>query len=181
MAIVTPKISGRSPSKLDANIIFRSKLTPELVPQSRGRIDGNREAAVPDGRTLRRPAVLPSSAALSAATPTDSAVPVRWLTTSPATPAGAEPVRSLYVHVPFCAHKCEYCAFYSAPPSGDVVNRYVAALVRELELIAPDCRPNTIFFGGGTPSLLRGAEIAVAPGDRLCLVGRNGSGKSTLL
>ena len=69
-------------------------------------------------------------------------------------PMSTEPVRSLYIHVPFCAHKCEYCAFYSAPPSGDVVNRYVAALVRELELIAPDCRPNTIFFGGGTPSLL---------------------------
>lgn len=67
---------------------------------------------------------------------------------------GPAPVRSLYVHVPFCAHKCEYCAFYSAPPSGDVVNRYIAALVRELELIAPDCRPDTIFFGGGTPSML---------------------------
>jgi len=66
----------------------------------------------------------------------------------------SDPVRSLYVHVPFCAHKCEYCAFYSAPPGGDQVQRYVAALVRELELIAPECRPETIFFGGGTPSLL---------------------------
>lgn len=65
-----------------------------------------------------------------------------------------EPVRSLYVHVPFCAHKCEYCAFYSAPPSGGVIERYVGALVKELELIAAECRPTTIFFGGGTPSLL---------------------------
>lgn len=72
-----------------------------------------------------------------------------------ASPApGTAPVRSLYVHVPFCAHKCEYCAFYSAPPSGDVMTRYVNALVRELELIAPRCQPETIFFGGGTPSLL---------------------------
>lgn len=63
-------------------------------------------------------------------------------------------VRHLYVHVPFCAHKCEYCAFYSAPPSGDQVNRYVDAIVRELELVAPRCQPETIFFGGGTPSLL---------------------------
>lgn len=64
------------------------------------------------------------------------------------------PVTSLYVHVPFCARKCEYCAFYSEAANGEVVNRYVAALVRELEFIADDCRPGTIFFGGGTPSLL---------------------------
>jgi oxygen-independent coproporphyrinogen-3 oxidase len=91
---------------------------------------------------------------LSGTSTASSPAPLRWLTTVPGGVAGAEPVRSLYVHVPFCAHKCEYCAFYSAPPSGDVVNRYVAALVRELELIAPDCRPETVFFGGGTPSLL---------------------------
>ena len=69
-------------------------------------------------------------------------------------PAVPAPVRGLYVHVPFCAHKCEYCAFYSAPAGGDQINRYVQALVRELELIAPDCQPNTVFFGGGTPSML---------------------------
>ncbi len=66
----------------------------------------------------------------------------------------SEPVRSLYVHVPFCAQKCEYCAFYSEASSGELVNRYVDALVRELELVAGDLRPQTIFFGGGTPSLL---------------------------
>ena len=46
--------------------------------------------------------------------------------------AGDAPVRSLYVHVPFCAHKCEYCAFYSGPAPGEVIQRYVDALVREL-------------------------------------------------
>ena len=61
---------------------------------------------------------------------------------------------SLYIHVPFCAHKCEYCAFYSHAPSGEVVNRYVAALVREMETLAGQIRPRTVFFGGGTPSLL---------------------------
>ena len=40
------------------------------------------------------------------------------------------PVTSLYLHVPFCAHKCEYCAFYSAVPKEDLVSRYVNALVR---------------------------------------------------
>jgi oxygen-independent coproporphyrinogen-3 oxidase len=63
-------------------------------------------------------------------------------------------VTSLYVHVPFCAQKCVYCAFYSEASSGELVNRYVAALVRELEIVADDLKPKTIFFGGGTPSLL---------------------------
>jgi oxygen-independent coproporphyrinogen-3 oxidase len=58
------------------------------------------------------------------------------------------------VHLPFCAQKCEYCAFYSGPASGDLIQRYVQALLLELEIIAQDCRPKTVFFGGGTPSLL---------------------------
>jgi oxygen-independent coproporphyrinogen III oxidase len=65
-----------------------------------------------------------------------------------------QPVRSFYVHVPFCAHKCEYCAFYSHPASGDLVNRYVSALIREITATGDTFRPRTIFFGGGTPSLL---------------------------
>ena len=64
------------------------------------------------------------------------------------------PVTSLYVHVPFCAQKCDYCAFYSEASSGELINRYVNALVRELEIVAADSKPKTIFFGGGTPSLL---------------------------
>ena len=56
--------------------------------------------------------------------------------------------------MPFCAHKCEYCAFYSEASSGDIVGRYVSALVREIELVASDLRPRTVFFGGGTPSIL---------------------------
>ena len=66
----------------------------------------------------------------------------------------AEPIASLYVHVPFCARKCLYCAFYSEPSTGEEMDRYVAALIRELERVAADLRPRTIFFGGGTPSLL---------------------------
>jgi len=63
-------------------------------------------------------------------------------------------VTSLYVHVPFCAQKCAYCAFYSEAASGDRVNRYVDALVGELGIVANDLKPRTVFFGGGTPSLL---------------------------
>ena len=63
-------------------------------------------------------------------------------------------VQSLYVHVPFCATKCEYCAFYSEASSGEQMNRYVDALIREMELVAPAVQPRTVFFGGGTPSIL---------------------------
>jgi oxygen-independent coproporphyrinogen-3 oxidase len=61
---------------------------------------------------------------------------------------------SLYVHVPFCAQKCAYCAFYSEAAGGVLINRYVRALTREMELVAPDLKPRTVFFGGGTPSIL---------------------------
>ncbi|HLP78721.1 MAG TPA: radical SAM family heme chaperone HemW [Candidatus Paceibacterota bacterium] len=63
-------------------------------------------------------------------------------------------IESLYVHVPFCAQKCAYCAFYSEASSGDLVNRYISALIREMEIVADDLKPRTVFFGGGTPSLL---------------------------
>src|SRR5262245_37896827 len=63
-------------------------------------------------------------------------------------------VSSLYVHVPCRSLKLEYCAFYSETATGELVNRYVAALIREMQWVAEDLRPRTIFFGGGTPSLL---------------------------
>src|SRR5687768_11570002 len=75
-----------------------------------------------------------------------------------------QPVRSLYVHVPFCAQKCSYCAFYSEASQGELINRFVDSLVREIELVAPrlsltpspsrSALPATVFFGGGTPSIL---------------------------
>jgi oxygen-independent coproporphyrinogen-3 oxidase len=95
-------------------------------------------------------------------------------TPSVAPPAALpEPVRSLYIHVPFCAHKCEYCAFYSEASGGELINRYVAALVRELELVAGELRPQTVFFGGGTPSLLnlRQWETILSAMQRLGLTG----------
>ena len=80
---------------------------------------------------------------------------------------------SLYVHVPFCAHKCEYCAFYSEAAAGETVNRYVASLIREMELVAREVRPRTVFFGGGTPSLLnlRQWEQILAAMERFDLLG----------
>jgi len=63
-------------------------------------------------------------------------------------------VRSLYVHVPFCAQKCSYCAFYSEASQGELIQRYTDTLVRELALVAGELKPDTVFFGGGTPSIL---------------------------
>jgi oxygen-independent coproporphyrinogen-3 oxidase len=82
-------------------------------------------------------------------------------------------IASLYVHVPFCAQKCAYCAFYSEASSGELINRYTAALVREMEIVAGDLKPKTIFFGGGTPSLLnlRQWETILQAMEKLNLLG----------
>jgi oxygen-independent coproporphyrinogen-3 oxidase len=63
-------------------------------------------------------------------------------------------VEHLYIHVPFCAAKCHYCAFYSEPGSIKKMTGYVDSLLRELDRFAPQLAPQTTFFGGGTPSLL---------------------------
>ena len=67
---------------------------------------------------------------------------------------GSSKVEHLYVHVPFCAAKCNYCAFYSEAGSAAKMEDYVDALLLELEIYAAQLVPKTIFFGGGTPSLL---------------------------
>src|SRR5437764_13832945 len=72
-------------------------------------------------------------------------------------PAAVAP--GLYVHVPFCFHKCHYCDFYSITrQTPERMTRFVDLLLREAEMWtgddAPTVSPRTIFFGGGTPSLL---------------------------
>lgn len=67
-------------------------------------------------------------------------------------------MRSLYVHVPFCAHRCGYCAFVTTDERPELHTRYVAGLQREFqarqhELSGTDSF-DTIFIGGGTPTLL---------------------------
>ncbi|HEY5624888.1 MAG TPA: radical SAM protein, partial [Dehalococcoidia bacterium] len=64
---------------------------------------------------------------------------------------------SLYLHVPFCSLKCSYCDFNSYARLDDLVPEFVDALCTELALWAPIVRERpvaTVFFGGGTPSLL---------------------------
>ena len=66
----------------------------------------------------------------------------------------------LYLHIPYCFSKCRYCDFYSHPGERGVPEAYVDALLRELHRFAPDAplRPDTVYFGGGTPSLLTPAQ-----------------------
>lgn len=76
------------------------------------------------------------------------------------------PVGGLYVHIPFCFHKCHYCDFYSITrQTPERMDRFVDRLLREAERWGsaqpgPTPRPRTIFFGGGTPSLLPFAAMA---------------------
>lgn len=70
-------------------------------------------------------------------------------------------VDGMYVHIPFCAHKCHYCDFYSITrQSGERMANFVDQVLAEAAFwtgssdIIPQIVPRTIFFGGGTPSLL---------------------------
>lgn len=64
----------------------------------------------------------------------------------------------IYLHIPYCKSKCRYCDFYSAPGTRAVPQAYVDALLRELKKNAR--RPDTLYFGGGTPALLSPAQVS---------------------
>lgn len=68
----------------------------------------------------------------------------------------------LYLHIPFCAQKCRYCDFLSAPCSEQDLAAYVEALVQEIRAYEgrfAEYKVTSIFFGGGTPSLLSGEQV----------------------
>ncbi|MCX7798308.1 MAG: radical SAM family heme chaperone HemW [Melioribacter sp.] len=63
---------------------------------------------------------------------------------------------SIYIHVPFCEHKCIYCDFYSIITK-DKIDEYIGSLKKEISFFAdqyPNRKITSIYFGGGTPSLL---------------------------
>jgi oxygen-independent coproporphyrinogen-3 oxidase len=75
------------------------------------------------------------------------------------------PTAALYIHIPFCEKRCIYCDFYTVAGVASRIPDYVAALKKEIVLRAADSfwqrqRFATIFFGGGTPSLLSPQQIA---------------------
>ncbi|VAX39720.1 Hypothetical radical SAM family enzyme in heat shock gene cluster, similarity with CPO of BS HemN-type, partial [hydrothermal vent metagenome] len=77
---------------------------------------------------------------------------VEKLASAPATTT-IGPVRSLYIHIPFCFHKCHYCDFYSLVDTRDRQAPFVDRLIAELAALAPLTQGEplrTIFIGGGT-------------------------------
>ncbi|MDO5403434.1 MAG: radical SAM family heme chaperone HemW [Eubacteriales bacterium] len=72
----------------------------------------------------------------------------------------------IYIHIPFCVQKCVYCDFLSAPMDSKTKEKYVSALIDEIKRSAlPEEKADkycvkTIFFGGGTPSILTGDQIS---------------------
>jgi oxygen-independent coproporphyrinogen-3 oxidase len=69
------------------------------------------------------------------------------------------PLRHIYVHIPFCARICPYCAFYKELLDRSQTGRFCQALVRELEQHAQALLPATIYFGGGTPTALTTSQL----------------------
>lgn len=72
----------------------------------------------------------------------------------------------LYIHIPFCVKKCNYCDFYSVVPTDDIKKRYIESLSSEIRKWGErSARPiDTIYIGGGTPSLLSEAELSAVFG-----------------
>lgn len=69
---------------------------------------------------------------------------------------------ALYIHIPFCEKKCFYCDFNSYSGKKYLIEDYITALKKEITLYKAslaECTVSTIFFGGGTPSILSGSQI----------------------
>ena len=63
----------------------------------------------------------------------------------------------IYLHIPFCKHKCTYCDFCSFPNRMDVAEAYMACLIKEIEMRGKELKGrtfDTVYFGGGTPSVV---------------------------
>ena len=107
------------------------------------------------------------AAAVSAAVP-------RAIARDTPAPTKIASVRHLYVHIPFCARICPYCAFYKELLDKSQTQRFCEAILSELQQRAKDRNlvPSTIYFGGGTPTALTTSQLEFLLGgfrDRLDL------------
>ncbi len=74
-------------------------------------------------------------------------------------PADRENTVGVYVHIPFCRSKCRYCHFFSVPHSREREEDFVRACLREAEMMLQGLRADTLYLGGGTPSLLSPSSL----------------------
>ncbi|MDX2109899.1 MAG: radical SAM family heme chaperone HemW [Verrucomicrobiota bacterium] len=65
----------------------------------------------------------------------------------------------VYVHVPFCAHSCDFCAFYQEEPRRPDIERYLECMEREFASVTFPRAVDTVFWGGGTPGLLPAHDL----------------------
>lgn len=73
----------------------------------------------------------------------------------------SENTLGIYIHVPFCARKCSYCDFYSVNFRKNTAEEFVNAVIRNIVYYSDFSKiTDTIYFGGGTPSLLTGTQIS---------------------
>ncbi|MEG0068547.1 radical SAM family heme chaperone HemW [Cetobacterium sp.] len=68
-------------------------------------------------------------------------------------------LNGIYIHIPFCLNKCNYCDFLSFKSTIDDRERYVDALIKEINMY-PNFSLDTVYFGGGTPSLLTPEQVS---------------------
>jgi len=94
--------------------------------------------------------------------------------TAPGAGVSRETPLGIYLHIPFCQARCSYCAFYTVPDRVEDRSRFIHALEAEIDsvahrgrvapgLVSPapaGRRVDTVYLGGGTPSLLTGSEVA---------------------
>jgi len=79
---------------------------------------------------------------------------------APLPPVAEREPLGIYVHVPFCASTCDFCAFYQQAPNAGDVRRFLDGVEREAALVAWDRPVATVFWGGGTPGLLAAKDLA---------------------
>ncbi|WP_044642348.1 radical SAM family heme chaperone HemW [Risungbinella massiliensis] len=71
--------------------------------------------------------------------------------------------KAVYIHIPFCSHKCHYCDFTAYVVEGQPVDQYLMALAKEMEISTKETPPaeiESIFVGGGTPTILTPTQMA---------------------
>src|SRR5256886_10067057 len=93
--------------------------------------------------------------------PVVAAVSAGFPNTAGDTPAPAGPIGHLYVHIPFCARICPYCAFYKDLLDRSQAWRFCEAVLRDLDeqRAVFGISPKTIYFGGGTPTALNTSQL----------------------